>query len=265
VVDRGSCRTLGGAAALLAGLLLSACSALRATESAAGFARPVWEPPAVDGTDLLAAPSSGAPPARGAMPTSGAGALGAWSTDPMPVSLRQDREQADEDARGHRHVTAMLGVNLLDDDWDPVDDQFVLGFEFDNTDPEHGHGFEVGLQLAGDEDEQGANDIYSATTQIYGGWRKTFRPQPEADVHPFVAAGLAILWTAYEIDTPVGDIDDDDVEPGAYIRVGVLFDLGARMRCGVDYRHVFADDFDLSGVDYEGDFDQVVLTFGFAF
>jgi hypothetical protein len=220
--------------------------------AAAGFVRPVWEPAA-------------APLAVGAaLPGGGPGAVGAWSTDASPVTVPVVRLPGAEATGYPRHVTALVGVRLMDDDWEPVEDQIAFGFEYDETDPANGHGWEAGLLLAGDDDDDGPDDVSTGAFQAYGGWRKTFRHDARG-VHPYVGAGVAILLTGYEVDTPLGDDDDDDVTPGVYVRLGILVDVGSRMRCGLDYRHVFSEDVEIFGTDLDGDFDQFLFTFGWAF
>jgi hypothetical protein len=198
-------------------------------------------------------------------------ASGAWATVVQPVSAAQDEWGSQGAASGARYVTILAGAYSLDDDWEPIDDQGAVGFELDESDPATGEGWEAGVLYAEDDDTfvdtlfgLGSVRVESDTVQIYSGWRQTFRPQQQG-YHPYRAAGVAVLWTKLEGSTSIGSVDDDDITPGAYVRAGILWDVGPGSRLGLDYRHLFADDFELFGVDVDSDADVLLLTFGWAF
>jgi hypothetical protein len=107
-----------------------------------------------------------------------------------------------------RHVTLLAGVRSLDSDWALIDDQYALGVEVDEHDATTAHGFEAGLLLGHDDDSAidpffglGEVDLESDAIQAWAGWRRTFRPQ-ERGLHPYVAAGLAVLWTTSRARRP---------------------------------------------------------------
>lgn len=168
------------------------------------------------------------------------------------------------ESMSNRHVTLLLGERMLDeDDWDPVEDQWAGGVELDGTDPSSGHGYEFGMTFSRDDDDDGPVDVEGNTFDVYGGYRYTFRPD-EQSIHPYLSGGLAVIRAEAEVDTPVGNNSDDDVSPGAYVRAGIAFDLSDRMRVGLDYRHMFLTDVDIGSIS-DVDFDQVMVTLGFAF
>jgi opacity protein-like surface antigen len=163
-----------------------------------------------------------------------------------------------------RHVTFLVGERQLDDDdWDPVEDQLATGVEVDGTDPDSGHGYEFGLTYSQDDDDVGPVDVEASTFDVYGGYRYTFQPGDQG-IHPYVSAGLAVIYGNVELDGPGASPDDDDTSPGAYVRAGIGFDLTENARLGIDYRHLFFTDVDIFGIS-DADFDQFMLTLGFAF
>jgi hypothetical protein len=222
---------------------------------------------AVGGAWGLSAPSAGAPDLAPDL----APDAGEWHTASRAPSIVQDEWGGGGSSSGTRYVTLLGGTRSMDGDWAPVDDQDTFGIELDETDPATGDGWEVGLLYASDDGSVfdpffgfGNVSLDVDTIEVYSGWRRTFRAMQDG-YHPYVAAGLAVLWTEVEASAAGVRVDDDDVVPALYIRLGVLFDLGPGTRLGVDYRHVFADDLDFAGVDIDTDYDQVLLTLGWAF
>jgi len=201
--------------------------------------------------------------------------------DPMPPaswSLQQTSEKRTSevyvaepstgttwiDEASERHVTVLLGQRMLDqDDWDPVEDQLAGGLEVDGSNPRTGHGYEVGLTYSQDDDSEGPVDFDGNTFDVYGGYRYTFHPE-ESSIHPYLSGGLAVIRAEAEVDTPGGNSSDDDYTPGVYVRAGIGFDLSEKTRLGVDYRHMFLTDVDIGNIS-DVDFDQLMLTLGFAF
>ena len=164
------------------------------------------------------------------------------------------------------HVTAMVGQRWLDDDdWGDLDEPLAYGVEFDGTEVDSGNGFEVGVLYTNDDDDIGPFDVEATTWELYAGYRYTFDPQEEG-IHPFLSAGVEALQGELDID---GVGKEDDTVFGVYARAGLLWDVSDRLRLGLDYRHLFADDLepDFDGLDIEAnpDYDQVVFSLGWAY
>lgn len=60
-------------------------------------------------------------------------------------------------------------------------------------------------------------------------------------------------------------VEEDDIAPAAYVRADVALEVGESARVGLDYRHLFADEYELFRADIEADEDQLVLTVGWGF
>jgi opacity protein-like surface antigen len=162
------------------------------------------------------------------------------------------------------HVTLLGGGRWLDeDDWEPLEKQLTAGLELDESAAEDGNGYEAGVLYAADEDV-----LESKTYEAYAGFRHTFGEETEA-WHPFLSAGLSAVYGELELPSPGSNPADDDIIFGAYARAGLLWDLSERVRIGLDYRHLFAQDyeFEVGGQDLErsGDNDQVLVSVGFEF
>jgi hypothetical protein len=226
---------------------------------------------AIGGAWGLSAPSAGGPDLAPDLASDLASHGGEWHTASRAPSVVQDEWGGGGSSSGTRYVTLLGGTRSMDGDWAPVDDQDTFGIELDETDPASGDGWEAGLLYASDDASildpffgLGNVSLDVDTIEVYSGWRRTFRAMQDG-FHPYVAAGLAVLWTEIDVSAAGGSGDDDDVVPALYLRLGVHFDLGPGTRLGVDYRHVFADDLEFAGVDIDTDYDQVLLTLGWAF
>lgn len=169
------------------------------------------------------------------------------------------------------HLTLMVGERWLDeDDWGDFDNPVAYGLEVDGSNHE-GHGYEVGVFYTNEDENDLGNisglDGETTTWELYGGYRYTFN-QGE-DVHPFVSVGVGAENGELEASTPFGSDSDDDTVLGAYARAGLLWDLGERIRLGLDYRHFFGQDLEvnIAGADIsaDSDYDQVLLTLGWGF
>jgi hypothetical protein len=183
----------------------------------------------------------------------------------------QSLGRRDPDDHGPRYATVVLGERRVDDDWEPLDEQPVVGIIFDETDAATGHGIEVGLTYAEDDDSAidpvfglGPADVEVETMEFYVGWRRTFR-QAEQGLHPYVSAGATGVRTSVDVSAGGLHEQESDMEPGVYVRAGLLWDLGPTLRCGLDYRYVLVDEHTLGGMEIDSSFDQVLLTFGWAF
>jgi len=162
------------------------------------------------------------------------------------------------------HIALLGGGRWMDeDDWGTLDKQLVAGVQVDEYKSDSGHGYEVGVLYAHDEDE-----LEFTSYELFGGYRHTFGAEGD-ELHPFLSAGASVTRGELEVSGPSVDDSDDDVVLGAYLRAGLLWDVSERVRLGVDYRRLFAEDFefDLAGSssDPAANSDQVVLSFGYEF
>ncbi len=160
----------------------------------------------------------------------------------------------------------LLGGRGLDSDaFDPLDDHFVIGFDFAATNFGAGPlGVEFGTQFS--VDSLGFVDVSLA--EIYLGARLTFSDlyAVEQPIVPYVSAGGTLIG----VDIDSGNLSSTDDSTGYYLSAGLEFRVAPELSIGVQYRHVGGADTDLGfaglgGPDTELDYDQVVLRMGFYF
>ena len=80
-----------------------------------------------------------------------------------------------------------------------------------------------------------------------------------------VTRGLDLEHARIKLTAPGVSEADDDLVAGAYARAGLLWDITERVRLGVDYRYLFAQEFNIFDTDLAADYDQVTFSLGFAF
>jgi len=158
----------------------------------------------------------------------------------------------------------VLGWRGLDEDyWSPVEDQAVVGVTVDFGKEGWPVFLEAGLQgSAGDDNVLDIGDVSvtGSVGELSFGVNKTW--QPAGNIRPFIGGGLASVTATYEVDTFLGDVDDDDTSLGVYLHGGVFWRLGKRFNIGVDGRILAGTDITLFGADGDADYAQLGLVLG---
>lgn len=153
-----------------------------------------------------------------------------------------------------------LGQRSLDeDDYDPVEDQATLGFEFSQEKVDSAIGWEIGIMGSGADEEVGATDVEGRTGELYGGVRKSFGHNV---VRPYVGAGLAFINSDIEVS---GVGSDDDTSLAGYAHGGVAFAVSEAFLLGLDLRVLFGSDLEIAGIDTDADYGQLALFMAFGF
>jgi opacity protein-like surface antigen len=168
--------------------------------------------------------------------------------------------QAMTTAERDNKISLYLGQRHLDeDDYEPVDGQGTIGFEYVREPAGSPLGFEVGLMASGDDDDIAGLDIEGRTGEIYGGLRKTFGSDV---VRPYVGLGVAVINSEVEVE---GVAKDDDSSFAGYVHGGLTVDVSSSFAIGLDLRFLFGSDMTIAGVDTDADYGQLALVFAFAF
>ena len=160
----------------------------------------------------------------------------------------------------------LIGVRQLDEDlWDPLDQQVVGGgtVDFGGADwPIH---LETGFYGSSDKEDDDSLLLGAEVTvnvaEFFFGVNKTW--EPGGNIRPYVGGGLASAAADVEIDTSIGDVDDDDSSLGAYVHGGVFWRLGKRFNIGFDARVLTGTDLTLFDEDFDVDYFQGGLVLGF--
>jgi len=161
-------------------------------------------------------------------------------------------------ARESRIALILGGRSLDEDDYAPVEDQGVLGFEFAYEGVGSACGFEAGMQVSADEDDFGGADIEAITREIYGGIHKSLGT---SNVRPYVGAGLTLVGVEIE----VGGLSDDDASAALYAHGGLAIDVSESFFVGFDLRVLFGSDLEIGGVETDADYTQFGLLLGLRF
>jgi len=160
-------------------------------------------------------------------------------------------------------VSLMMGERWLDDDDDNtvdalgLDEQSVGGFEIDSYNRGSGNGFELGWATSWEDNTTAGVKGEVDMSEVYAGFRKTFMLDDQ--FHPFVSGGVS--YVDGELDSGPASSDGSDL--ATYLRAGILWDLGDRLRLGLDYRYLFGGD--VFGGLGDADYDQVALSLGYRF
>ena len=168
------------------------------------------------------------------------------------------------------NVNILAGSRMLDEsEWEPVEDQLMVGIEADTYKPNVGIGAEVGFQYSLDEGDadvsgQGPADVEGENYEVYAGARKTF-PLFSDRVFPYVAMGLAWVYSDFDVEFPNGKVSDNGNSVGVYIRGGAYWNFAANWHLGLDLRRLIGTEMDILGVESDSDYFQVALFMGFAF
>jgi len=168
-----------------------------------------------------------------------------------------------------RQSTILVGLRSFEDEgFDRLDDQLALGLDFLQPIGLRHLRLEGGLHYSFDEangTESGGDgvELHSETYELTTGvnaavlWRR---------LRPYLGAGGSLLLVNLRgIDASDEVFHDEDVTVGAYVKVGLLFQVTGSVHVGLELRHLEAGDLALGDDDVDGSYDQVVLVFGASF
>lgn len=163
--------------------------------------------------------------------------------------------------------SVLLGGRTIDEAaFAPTDSPGVFAVEYGQI-PHRGNlGFEFGLGLGFDEEngvvlpDSTIADLELRQAEFYAGMRAEFATGP---VRPYIGGGATFLSTTTTIRQGFLQAEQDDSVLGGYLHGGIQADVNDVVFLGLDYRHVFAGDYDFGGSSFAADYDQVSLVLGF--
>jgi hypothetical protein len=168
-------------------------------------------------------------------------------------------------------VNAHVGYrNFPSDDWEPVDDQGVVGLEFVNEAPDAAVGIEAAF-FASEKTEDDAFvppaaivDFRMRTAELSFGVHKEL-PSEYPGVHPYVGGGISLLRA--ELRGEEGGLEDEENgdSTGAYVHGGVEFDASSALYLGIDLRVRGGTDVELLGEDRWASYGQITFVIGVRF
>jgi hypothetical protein len=180
-------------------------------------------------------------------------------------SLAACASPATDDApRWIRQVTFEATRRMLrsESDFPGTEDQDGFGATLDLRRSDGPLGFELGLNHTDEEDSlPGGGTFEARVTELLIGARGTWEL---GRFRPYLGGGLSLLYTELDFE-PAGlpHDSDDDLDGGAYVRLGAGWVLGERLLVSAEYRRLFEELGDYGGFDL--DYDQLTLGVGFSF
>lgn len=175
--------------------------------------------------------------------------------------------RAADDFGDHFHVHLLLAARELDDDWEPVEEQFGLGIEFAGRPGESPVGWEFGVSGSSEEKSVSVGgdsfDFTGSFVELYGGAR-FWLADSDAPVLPYLGLGLSVINAEAEGDDGFTSTSDDDTSPGLYFHGGLSFPLGPSFRLGLDARAVVGTEIEVFGVDSDADYRQIAFVLGWS-
>jgi hypothetical protein len=129
------------------------------------------------------------------------------------------------------NLNLSLGMRHLDNDWDPVDDQFEYGIGVDMRQRNWPVSLAVGLSHSVDD----SGGIEADLVQFDVGVKKIYDTANLA-VTPFAGAGLAFLWADVE--------NEDDTALGLWLSGGAFVTVARNWNLGAEVKLTFAQDMD---------------------
>jgi hypothetical protein len=187
------------------------------------------------------------------------GEVAATSVDPGALPrIRVLKEGEDQDIAT---LSFLVGQRSLESDgWEPNEDQFTIGLEFDSYRVSDWFGLDAGFHYADDDSGGG----FGQTTEVFLGARKTFAIG-KTGLHPYAGAGLAHIWTVNGVASGPTILADTDSSFGFYLRGGLYYSIANIVNVGADLRALLGTDIsDSFGTD-SADYFQFALTVGYSF
>jgi len=146
-------------------------------------------------------------------------------------------------ALGEVRTSLYFGLRLLDDDFEPADEQTLLGIAMDVHEVDSMTSFEVGyFRSIGDGKQTiGANsiDVDSCVHELWVGARWTYDPW-SGSLKPYVGVGLSVLRAEYETEG-LGESDSNKGwAVGAYAHGGIEWEFTDGWSVGLDLRTLYS-------------------------
>ena len=177
-----------------------------------------------------------------------------------PVPQGRD---ATNDWRGSGHF--MIGWrHFFDEGWGDLENQPVVGIEFEFRPPQSGLGFEVGAQVSADfENNVGgaAVDLLGLLGEIYAGPRYTF-DVIGAPIHPYIGAGVTLARARLEVFVGNTESTAYDTALAGYGHAGLMYEATQHLDIGIDVRGTFGGDIDVGGSSVDMNYVQGTFFMG---
>ncbi len=163
----------------------------------------------------------------------------------------------------------LVGARSLDeDDFEPVDDQFVLGATIAHEPAGWPIGIEFSVQRSDDSDTIDLPPFGSVGTdaellELALGLRGS-TPLGDSPFSVFAGAGVSLIEGDVTASFAGLQGSEDDSTTGFYFHTGAVWNSGENVHLGVDLRALLGAELDLAGIDVDADYTQIAFIFGFS-
>ena len=175
-----------------------------------------------------------------------------------------------EDMDGN--VNFLVGQRYMSDDlWKPLDRPTVFGVEADFAPSSSPVRVALGWQAAGESGSATVADPFLGETgsvdssffEFSAGF--LWHPVKKAIARPYLGAGAVLMLAANDTFWDVfDDQGDSDQSFGFYGNAGIFFKVGDTFNIGLDGRIVRGTSVTLGGREFNADYEQVSMLFGFS-
>ena len=135
------------------------------------------------------------------------------------------------------NVQFLLGQRTFNDDWRPVDRQWLLGVQGDWGQDDWPIHLAWGFSIAAAQEEPTGAPGYQYTGGVGSlSFGAVWLPLQESAWRPYLGAGIEYSYSYFELDVDPPSFDDTDGSLGYYFDGGLFWRLGPQFNLGLDVR-----------------------------
>lgn len=168
-----------------------------------------------------------------------------------------------------RRIDVLLGARSFDeDDWAPVEDQGVLGVAYAQQFEGMPLMWDAGLDVSYADDSAVIPgplvvDVEATFVQAHAGLI-AYWEFGEAAIRPYAGAALALLSADAKVSSGGASASESDTTIAPLFRIGAQVRAGESLSLAVEWRSLIGAEFDIAGVDVDGDYGQLAVLLGFS-
>ncbi len=155
----------------------------------------------------------------------------------LSVLLLAGAVAASAPAAASGNVQFLLGQRTYNDDWRPVDRQWLVGTQVDWGQDDWPIHLAWGFTISAAQEEPTAAEGYQYTAAVGDlSFGALWLPLREGGWRPYLGAGIEYSYAYYELDIDPPSYDDTDGSLGYYFNGGLFWRLGPQFNLGLDVR-----------------------------
>lgn len=135
------------------------------------------------------------------------------------------------------NVQFLLGQRTFNDDWRPVDRQWLLGVQGDWGEEDWPVHLAWGFTASAAQEDPTNSPGFQYTAGVGSlSFGAVWVPLQDSAWRPYVGAGMEYSFAYYELDIDPPSYDDTDGSLGYYLNGGLFWRLGPQFNLGLDVR-----------------------------